>query len=177
MTGSRPLVLLDPFPRNNAMILRPADRARLEAMAELRTVESGALPDPTVEASLPEVVAILGQTPLPAARIARAPRLKAVFNVEGNFFPNVDYAACFARGIRVGCAAPVFVALAGVFTAGGRRSITLGLAGVVAGRAASARHLEEPGLAGWRCRLMLAVADDLVDAPARLRAQLFRGGA
>ncbi|MEP7329564.1 MAG: hydroxyacid dehydrogenase [Betaproteobacteria bacterium] len=108
MSGSRPLVLLDPFPRNNAMILRPADRARLEAMAELRTVESGALPDATVEASLPDVVAILGQTPLPAARIARAPRLKAVFNVEGNFFPNVDYAACFARGIRVGCVAPVF---------------------------------------------------------------------
>ena len=108
MTRSRPLVLLDPFPRNNAMILRPADRARLEAMAEIRTVESGALPDAMVEASLPEVVAILGQTPLPAERIARAPRLKAVFNVEGNFFPNVDYAACFARGIRVGCVAPVF---------------------------------------------------------------------
>ncbi len=108
MPGSRPLVLLDPFPRNNAMILRPADRARLEAIAELRTVESGALPDAVVEASLPEVVAILGQTALPAARIARAPRLKAVFNVEGNFFPNIDYSSCFARGIRVGCVAPVF---------------------------------------------------------------------
>lgn len=108
MNPTRPLVLLDPWPRNNAMILRPADRARLEALAELRTVEAGPVPDEAVEAALPEVVAILGQTALPAQRLERAPRLKAVFNVEGNFFPNVDYAACFARGIRVGCVAPVF---------------------------------------------------------------------
>lgn len=108
MSSTRPLVLLDPWPRSNAMILRPVDRARLEALAELRTVEAGPVPDQTVDALLPEVVAILGQTALPAQRLERAPRLKAVFNVEGNFFPNVDYAACFARGIRVACAAPVF---------------------------------------------------------------------
>ncbi len=108
MNTVRPLVLLDPWPRNNAMILRPADRARLEALADVRTVEAGPVPDATVDALLPDVVAILGQTALPAQRVHRAPRLKAVFNVEGNFLPNVDYAACFARGIRVGCVAPVF---------------------------------------------------------------------
>jgi phosphoglycerate dehydrogenase-like enzyme len=54
-----------------------------------------------VEAHLPDTVAIVGQTDLDAGRIARAPRLRAVINVEGNFLPNVDYDACFARGIHV----------------------------------------------------------------------------
>lgn len=90
------------------MILRPADRARLARLADVRTVPAGPMPDAMVEALLPAAVAILGQTALPAARLNRALRLKAVFNVEGNFLPNVDYGACFARGIRVGCVAPVF---------------------------------------------------------------------
>ena len=108
MAEVRPLVLLDPHPRNNAMILTPATRERLAALAEIVTVESGPVPDEVVEQFLPQVTAILGQTALPLERIERAPNLKAVFNVEGNFFPNVDYAACFARGIRVACAAPAF---------------------------------------------------------------------
>jgi len=108
MAEVRPLVLLDPYPRNNAMILTPATRERLAALAEIVTVESGPVPDEVVEQFLPQVTAILGQTALPLERIERAPNLKAVFNVEGNFFPNVDYAACFARGIRVACAAPAF---------------------------------------------------------------------
>ena len=107
--AERPLVLLDPFPRDNASILRAGDRARLEQMAELVTVENGAVSDEVVDACLPRVVAILGQTALPRARIERAVNLRAVFNVEGNFFPNVDYAACFERGIRVACSAPAFV--------------------------------------------------------------------
>ena len=41
---------------------------------------------------------------LPAERVARATELQALLNVEGNFFPNVDDASCFARGIHVlGC--------------------------------------------------------------------------
>ncbi len=108
MNSSRPLVLLDPFPRNNAMILAPADRARLERLVELVTVETGALPDAVIEECLPRVVAILGQTAMPLERIEKAPQLRAIFNVEGNLFPNVDYDACFTRGIRVASAAPVF---------------------------------------------------------------------
>jgi len=40
----------------------------------------------------------------------RATALRAIFNVEGNFLPNVDYAYCFAHGIRVAVAAPAFAA-------------------------------------------------------------------
>ncbi len=66
------------------------------------------MPDPLVEAHLPDAVAIVGQTDLGADRLARAPRLRAVVNVEGNFLRNVDYEACFARGIHVLVASPAF---------------------------------------------------------------------
>lgn len=104
----KPVVLLDPYPRNNAMIFREADRQRLHALADIITVEEGAVPDAVVDACLPRISAVLGQTALPQARLERAPALKAVLNVEGNFFTNIDYAACFSRGIRVACPAPAF---------------------------------------------------------------------
>ena len=104
----KPVVLLDPYPRTNAMIFREADRQRLHALADIITVEEGAVPDAVVDACLPRLSAIMGQTALPPERLERAPGLKAVLNVEGNFFNNIDYAACFARGIRVACAAPAF---------------------------------------------------------------------
>ena len=104
----KPVVLLDPDPRNNAMIFREADRQRLHALADIITVEEGAVPDAVVDACLPRLSAILGQTALPPERLERAPGLKAVLNVEGNFFNNIDYALCFKRGIRVACAAPAF---------------------------------------------------------------------
>ena len=109
MSGA-PLILVDPLPRTLDMICDPEVRARLEALGRLE-VSDGAPMDPeTVDALLPEAVAVIGQTDLPAARIAAAPRLRVVINVEGNFLPNVDYAACRARGIHVLCASPAFAA-------------------------------------------------------------------
>ena len=104
----RPLVLFDPHPRTRAMIFRPGDWARLHALADVVTCETGPVDASLVEECLPRAVAILGQTPMPTARLARATALRAIFNVEGNFLPNVDYEACFRRGIRVASAAPVF---------------------------------------------------------------------
>ncbi len=49
-------------------------------------------------------MAVVGQPDLPRERLERAGRLRVVCNVEGNFFPNVDYATAHARGVRVlGC--------------------------------------------------------------------------
>ena len=53
---------------------------------------------------LPELFAIVGQPDLPRTQLDRATNLRALLNVEGNFYPNVDYGACFDRGIAVlGC--------------------------------------------------------------------------
>ena len=104
----REVVLVDPRPRTLDVIMDPETRARFEALGHLVTSEERRMPDEIVERHLPETVLVVGQTDLPAERLARAPHLKAVFNVETNFLPNVDYAACEARGIRVLTPASVF---------------------------------------------------------------------
>jgi phosphoglycerate dehydrogenase-like enzyme len=102
------VILVDPQPRTLAMICDSRTRARLERLGRLVLHEDGRMPDEVVEANLPEAVAIVGQTGMPAERLERAPRLRAIVNVEGNFLPNVDYEACFVRGVHVLCASPAF---------------------------------------------------------------------
>jgi phosphoglycerate dehydrogenase-like enzyme len=102
------VILVDPQPRTLAMICDAATRARLERLGPLVVHEDGPMPDAIVDAHLPEAVAILGQTAMPAGRLARAPKLRAIVNVEGNFLPNIDYEAALARGIHVLNASPAF---------------------------------------------------------------------
>ncbi len=102
------MFLVDPYPRTLDQIFSPETRARLEALAPVTWHDGPPANDELVEPLLPELIAVVGQTALPAERLARAPRLEAVLNVEGNFLPNVDYAACFARGIEVLGVGPVF---------------------------------------------------------------------
>jgi phosphoglycerate dehydrogenase-like enzyme len=102
-------ILVDPRPRTMDGMLDARARGRLEALGDVVVHEGpGRMPAEIVEAHLPEVVAIVGQTDLDAGRIERAPKLRAVVNVEGNFLRNVDYEACFARGIHVLVASPAF---------------------------------------------------------------------
>jgi phosphoglycerate dehydrogenase-like enzyme len=102
------VILVDPQPRTLDMICDAPTRARLEALGLLVVHEDGRMPDAMVDEHLPEAVAILGQTDLPAERLARAERLRAVVNVEGNFLGNVDYAAARAHDVHVLCASPAF---------------------------------------------------------------------
>jgi phosphoglycerate dehydrogenase-like enzyme len=108
MCGVAPLILVDPLPRTLDMICDGPTRRRLESLGRLVVSDREPMPDAVVDQHLPEAVAIVGQTDLPAERLARAPDLRAVVNVEGNFLPNVDYAAARARGIHVLCASPAF---------------------------------------------------------------------
>jgi phosphoglycerate dehydrogenase-like enzyme len=102
------VILVDPLPRTLAMICDPPTRARLERLGPLVVHEDGPMPDAIVEAHLAEAVAIVGQTAMPAERLERAPLLRAIVNVEGNFLPNVDYGACARRGVHVLNASPAF---------------------------------------------------------------------
>ena len=99
----RPLVVLDPAPQGASVVLAPATRARLEEAFEVVEVDSRAEPG-RFDDLLPRAMAVVGQPDLPRERLERAERLRVVCNVEGNFFPNVDYATAHARGVRVlGC--------------------------------------------------------------------------
>ena len=105
---SRPLILLDPYPRPTDLIFDAATRARLEQLGNVVWHDGSPADDSHIDRYLPEAVALIGQSALPKERLDRAPKLKAVFNVESNFLPNVDYLECHRRGIPVLSTAPVF---------------------------------------------------------------------
>jgi phosphoglycerate dehydrogenase-like enzyme len=108
MSTSEKLILLDPHPRTLELIFSAEDRARLEQLGRVVWHEGSPASDAHIEKYLPRTVAIIGQTALPRERLERAPGLRVVANVEGNFLPNVDYAECHRRNIHVLATSPVF---------------------------------------------------------------------
>lgn len=106
---TKPLLLLDPHPRPRQRIFDAAQWARLHTLLDVVEAEDGApMPDALVDRHLPGAVALLGQTALPAERLDQARSLRAIINVEGNFYGNVDYARAFAKGIAILSVAPAF---------------------------------------------------------------------
>ena len=99
---ARPLIVIDPQPRSLQEIFEPKVWARLEALGEVAIHEGpGQMPAGRFESYLPEMALLIGQSDMPKGRLDRAPKLRAIVNVETNFFQNVDYDACFERGIHV----------------------------------------------------------------------------
>ncbi|MBX3537503.1 MAG: hydroxyacid dehydrogenase [Chelatococcus sp.] len=152
---TKPLVLLDPFPRQRERIFNPAQWERLSAMAEIIEDKHAPMADSLIEAMLPEAVAIIGQTALPTDRVERAGKLRAVLNVEGNFYQNIDYHACLTRGISVLSIAPAFaVPVAEMVLA-----LALDLArGVTAADSAVRAGTERYGLSGNPDALLISEA-------------------
>jgi phosphoglycerate dehydrogenase-like enzyme len=101
----RPLVLVDPAPQDAAVIFTPDSWARLQSRFEVVEVDASSVEGGRrFDELLPDAFAVVGQPDLPAARLHRAGRLRVLCNVEGNFFPNVDYAVCHEHGVAVlGC--------------------------------------------------------------------------
>ncbi|GAK70090.1 putative oxidoreductase [Agrobacterium rubi TR3 = NBRC 13261] len=99
--SERNIVLVDPLPRTLDLIMEPDVRARLERLGEVIVSEDRQMPNEQVDALLADTVLIFGQTDMPKERLDRAPKLKAIINVESNFMPNIDYQACVERGIWV----------------------------------------------------------------------------
>lgn len=104
----RPLILFDPLPRQRKLIFSDAQWAELNSLAEVIGSEDGKVPDDVVEHALPRVQVIIGQTAMDRARLERAPHLRAIINVEGNFLQNVDYAACFDLNVQPLIIGPAF---------------------------------------------------------------------
>ncbi|HEV7761590.1 MAG TPA: hydroxyacid dehydrogenase, partial [Acidimicrobiales bacterium] len=97
----RPVVILDPAPRTLEEMFTADDLARLTTRYEC-------VPADRLDEALPRALAVIGQPPLPAERLARATQLRAVVNVEGNFGPNVDYGYCLSHNIHVLNVGPAF---------------------------------------------------------------------
>jgi phosphoglycerate dehydrogenase-like enzyme len=104
----QPLILLDPYPRSNDLIFDVATKKRLEGLGKVIWHDGSPADDAYLDRYLPDTTILIGQPSLPAERLAKAPHLKAIFNVESNFLPNMDYMECHRRGIYVLSTAPVF---------------------------------------------------------------------
>ena len=99
---ARPIIVVDPSPRLTSEIFEPAIWGRLESLGELEVHRGdGKMPAARFDALLPEMALLIGQSDMPKARLDRAPKLRAIVNVETNFLQNVDYETCFERGIHV----------------------------------------------------------------------------
>lgn len=102
------VILLDPYPRRIERIFDEPTKRRLERLGRVLWHDGSPATAEHIDRHLPQTIALIGQSPLDQARLDRAPHLKAVFNVESNFLPNIDYAECHRRGIPVLSTAPVY---------------------------------------------------------------------
>lgn len=102
------IILLDPHPRKIERIFDEPTKRRLEKLGRVIWHDGSPASDEHIEKYLPQTIALIGQSALDKARLDRAPNLRAVFNVESNFLPNVDYAECHRRGIPVLSTGPVY---------------------------------------------------------------------
>ena len=101
--AQRPAVALIPAPQTTARIFTQEALAVLHERYRVIDLEHDDRPG-ALDEVLPEVFAVIGQPDLGRDRLNRAPKLHAIINVEGNFFPNIDYQACYDQGIYVlGC--------------------------------------------------------------------------
>jgi len=102
-------VLYDPEPRSTDEIFSPEELAAFRAqfqVTEWQGEDRGAF----YAAHLPQTDVLISQQPMGADRLTLAPNLRAIFNVETNFLPNIDYDECFRRGIHVLAPGAVFAA-------------------------------------------------------------------
>lgn len=92
--------ILDPDPRKTEEIFSPSAIKTL--LSTYQVVEFGGNDrNDFYNTHIDNTNFIIGQPELNATLLKRAKKLKAVFNVEGNFISNFDYSTCFAMGIRI----------------------------------------------------------------------------
>ena len=104
--ASKPLIIFDPFPRNEEMVFTQDVELELNKISNLITYFGSRAPDKLIEENLSEVEIIVGQTSMPKERLDMATKLKAIINVKANWEANIDYFEAQRRGIYVLSAAP-----------------------------------------------------------------------
>jgi phosphoglycerate dehydrogenase-like enzyme len=133
-------VLVAPYPQRREIVFPGNTWTELRQRFDVVEVDGA---DPRFDELLPSAFAIVGQPDLPATRIQAAAQLRAVCNVEGNFFPNVDYPACAARGVYVLGCGPAYAQPVAEYALGLALDLARGItAGDRAFRAGAERYTE-----------------------------------
>jgi phosphoglycerate dehydrogenase-like enzyme len=145
--SDKPLILMDPFPRTEEMLLIDGTEAELKSLGRVESHFGSRAPDAFIDAHLSETTILVGQADMPLARLDKAPKLRAIINVKGNWEPNIDYFAAQARGIYVLSAAPMMAPAVAEYLLG--LAIDLGR-GITPAHEIFRRGEERYGIAGNR---------------------------
>lgn len=100
-------IIFDPAPRTAGDIFDDTALEHLLSRHDV-VVYDGSDRQAFYDRHLPECEILMSQQPMNRDRLDKAPNLRAIFNVETNFLPNIDYEACFSRGIHVLAPSAVF---------------------------------------------------------------------
>lgn len=107
--SNKPAVIVDPHFRRMDEIFSEGDLARLHHLVEVVWGSDEPMPADRFNAALPEALAVVcADWRYGDGALARTTHLRAILTVSGGFPWQLDYAACFSRGIRVLSAAPAF---------------------------------------------------------------------
>lgn len=107
---TRRKVIVDPYFRSMSDIFAPHDAERLSDLVEVVWGRDEPMPRDEFEAALPGAVAVVCSGWRYGPVLERADGLRAIVSVGGGWPPEIDYALCQRRGIRVLSAAPAFAA-------------------------------------------------------------------
>ena len=97
----RPKVIVAPYPQRLSVVFSEETLSRLKELADVQYLGDQEVDAATLNAAMENAFAVVGQEPLPEGRLKLASTLRAVCNVEGNFYGNVDYDYCFKHNIHV----------------------------------------------------------------------------
>ncbi len=128
MNEHQPLIFLDPHPRTPEMIFDASVQDGLGRLGRVVSHFGSRAPASMVEDSLADMEILIGQTDMPAARLQRAAKLRAIVNVKGNWEPNIDYACAQERGVSVLTVAPVMAPAVAEWVVGAFIDLGRGLA-------------------------------------------------
>jgi phosphoglycerate dehydrogenase-like enzyme len=101
-------VIVDPFFRSMDDIFSPPEAQRLADLVEVVWGRGEPMPLDEFEAAVPDAVAVICGGWRYGQVLESAGELRAIISVSGGWPPELDYAGCFARGIRVLSVAPAF---------------------------------------------------------------------
>jgi len=106
--SDRPKVIVDPFFRSMDDIFSADEAERLRDLVEVIWGRDDPMPVEEFIAALPQALAVVSAGWRYGDVLDVASNLRAIITVSGGWPPELDYARCFARGVRVLSAAPAF---------------------------------------------------------------------
>ena len=94
-------VIACPFPQKLETVFSDKKLAELKNLTDFRFLGNSEVDYEELDKHIPDAFALIGQMDMPKERLERASNLKVIFNVEGNFYQNIDYDYCFKNNIYV----------------------------------------------------------------------------